>query len=320
MNGFERFNIRYLSPTMISQWDQAPATLILKRVFGVKGTANANMWRGEAVEAGLQLWLHNRDRQDSVANAKALALETFWDRAQGEVTEETEAAAALVEPMVEQAIMTATDFAAPVIASQLRIEHFIDGVDAPFTGNLDFVFEDGAIIELKTTTRCPSELSKCSLNHRWQAGLYAAARNQPVHLLYVTAKKSACFSVQPNDPVLHTLAQSAKALQKALIECQDGKALLESLPLNVDSFYWDEDTFAAYEQALDGKLRPLSGPGTEDLAAQGIITFGKHAGKHIEDVPERYCDWLLNPQLSNGETFDVPVQLQGAIKEMRSAA
>lgn len=320
MNGFERFNIKYLSPTMVSQWDSAPATLILRRVFGVKAKANPNMWRGDAVEAGLQFWLHNKHRQDSLANAKSLATETFWQRAAGEITDEAEEAAALVEPMVEQAVIACSDRSARVMGTQFAVEHFLDGVSAPFTGRMDFLFEDKSIIELKTTTRCPSSIDGISISHRWQAGLYAAARQQTVSLCYVTAKKFAMFEIAPDDPHLLSLRQSARSMQRALERCEDGAGLLRSLPLNVESFYWDDEMREAYAGAIDGHLKAIVGPGTESLASQGYVTFGKHAGKHISELPRSYLDWLMNPKLSDGGTFDVPPELQAAIEEMREAA
>jgi hypothetical protein len=320
MNGFERYNIKYLSPTMISQWDQAPATLVLKRVFGLRGKATANMWRGEAVEAGLQFWFYNRDKPDNVVNAKNLAVETFWDRAAGEVNEETEKAAELVPDMVEQAIIAAGEFKSPIMAAQLRVDHYFDGLDTPFTGNMDFVLEDKSIIELKSTTRCPSSIETCSLSHKWQAATYATARIAPAHLLYVTAKKSAVYTVEPNDKCLITMIQTAKAMDRCLSTHENGVSLLKSLPLNVDSFYWDEEVKDAYDLAVNGNLKALTGPGTESLSKQGYVTFGKHAGKHVSDLPSSYCDWLLNPRLSNGEKFDVPEELQDAIKEMRLVA
>lgn len=320
MNGFERFNIKYLSPTMIAQWDSAPATLVLRRVFGIKGKSNPNMWRGEAVEAGLQFWLHNKERQDSLPNAKALAVDTFWQRAAGEVSEEAEAAVELVEPMVEQAVIACSDRSSRVMGTQFAVDHFLDDVHAPFTGRMDFLFEDKSIIELKTTTRCPSSLESVSTVHRWQAGLYAAARNQPVTLCYVTAKKFAMFDVMPDDPHMVSMRQSALALQRAMEKCEDGGQLLRSLPLNVESFYWDDEMREAYADALDGKLKALVGPGTENLASQGYVTFGKHSGKHISELPASYLDWLMNPKLSDGGTYDVPTELQDAIADMREAA
>ena len=319
-NSFERFNIKYLSPTMISQWDQAPATLILKRVFGLKGKATANMWRGEAVEAAMQFYMANNQHQDAIANAKTLAEATFWDRAAGEVSEETEKAAELLPGMVEQACAAANELKSPLMASQLRVEHYYDNLPIPFTGNMDFVLEDKSIIELKTTTRCPSSIETASLSHRWQAGTYATARQAPVTLLYVTAKKFASYVVEPDDPCLNTMLLTAKAMEQSLSACNDGLALLKSLPLNVDSFYWDEEVMEAYELAIEGKLKALTGPGTESLASQGYVTFGKHAGKHISKLPDSYLNWLMNPRLSNGETFDVPEDLQQAIKDWRLAA
>lgn len=320
MNPFERFNIRSVSPTMISQWDSAPATLILRRVFGVKGKASPNMWRGDAVEAGLQFWLYNNMRENALANAKSLAVDTFWQRAAGEVTEETEKAVSVVPDMVEQAVNACSEKQSPILATQLSVEHFLDDLHVPLFGKMDFIFEDKSIIELKTTTRCPSSIETSSLVHRWQAAFYATARNQPVTLLYVTAKKFSAFTVEPNDPVLNLMRRSAIALQTALSKCDDGMSLLHSLPLNVESFYWDDEMRDAYEAAFEGRLKPLVGPGTESLAAQGYVTFGKHAGKHISELPDTYLNWLLSPKLSDGTTFDVPMDLQDAIINMREAA
>lgn len=320
MNAFERFNIKTLSPTMLAQWDTAPATLILRRVYGHKTKANANMWRGDAVEAGMQFYLCNRNKPDALVNAKKHAEETFWHRAEGEVTEETEAAAELVPGMVGQAADYADTINCRVMASQLAAEGFLDGINAPFWGKMDFVFEDKSIIELKTTTRCPSKIESVSLSHKWQASTYATLRNQPVDLLYVTPKKHAAFRIAPNDPCLVTMRQAAASMEVALSKCESGDMLLRSLPPNADSFYWDEETLEAYQKALNGELRALIGPGTEDLAAQGYVTFGKHAGKHIEELPSKYLDWLLNPRLSDGGSYDVPEQLQDAIRDMREAA
>lgn len=321
MNAFERFNIRSLSPTMIAQWDAAPATLVLRRLYGIKGKANAKMWRGDAVEAGLQFWLHNRTRDDAMANAKTLAVDTFWQRAAGETSEEIDEVVKGVPGMVEQAIIVvSTANPAPVMGTQFGVETFLDDVDVPVYGKIDFLFEDKRIVELKTTTRCPSKLESVSISHRWQAALYAKARGVPVALTYVTEKKAIVFDIQPDDISLITMRRAALSLQKALAKADDGEALLRSLSLNVESFYWDEEVMQAYEDALEGKLKLLVGPGTEDLAAQGYVTFGKHSGKHISELPDSYLSWLLNPKLSDGGMFDVPKELQVAISDLREAA
>lgn len=320
MNAFERFNIKSLSPTMIAQWDACPATLILRRLYGIKGKANAKMWRGDAVEAGLNFWLHNKTRADSMANAKQLAMDTFWQRADGEISEEIEEVAKLVTAMVEQAILALSHKTSPVAAVQLNTETYLDDLDVPVFGKMDFVFEDRSITELKNTTRCPSKIESVSISHKWQAALYAKARGVPVDLTYVTDKKSISFQVMPDDDCLKTMRRTALSLQKALASAVDGASLLRSVPLVVESFYWDEEVMQAYEDALDGKLKLLVGPGTESLAAQGYVTFGKHSGKHISELPASYLDWLMNPKLSEGGHFDVPAELQVAIGDMREAA
>lgn len=318
MNGFERFGIEQLAPTVLAQWDAAPATLILKRVFGVKTEASANMWRGDGVEAGGLFYLHNRGKPDAKANAVKHAVDTFWQRAAGEITEETEAAADQIPGMMERLIEAVAD-TPPLMASQLRVDMHLGDLATPIVGKMDYVFEDGSIDELKTTTRCPSKLENVTISHRWQAACYAEARQKPVRLLYLTPKKHAEFFVEPGDESLITLRQTADAMNTALLAADDGLHLLRSLPLNVASFYWDEAVLEAYDKALSGDLRPLKGPGTKELAAQGYITFGKHAGKHVSEVPDKYRSWLLNPQLSDGGTYDVPEALQSAIRELEAA-
>lgn len=309
MSAFERYNIKYLSPSMIAQWDAAPATLILRRVFGVKTVATPSMARGNAVEAGLMAAL----RGQSAEQARAFACDHFWKQVDGEISDETQQAAAEVPLMLEQAIEAASATSSPLMATQLTIEHFIDDVSAPFFGKMDFVFEDKSIFELKTTTRAPSSIDTISTSHRWQAGLYAAARQQPVQLIYVTTKKHVIHTIEPGDEKQATMRLSALAMQRAFQRAADGNALLDGLPMNVDSFYWDEGMLSSYQDALSGKLKSLAGPGAEELAAQGIITFGKHAGKHISDVPRSYLNWLLAPKLSDGTVFEVPRALQEAI-------
>lgn len=320
MNAFERFNIRSLSPTMIAQWDAAPATLILRRLYGVKGKANAKMWRGDAVEAGLNFWLHNRTREDAMVNAKAHAVDTFWQRAEGETSEEIEEVLKGVPGMVEQSVIAISTMPSNVMGTQFGVEAFLDDVDVPVFGKIDFLFEDKSIVELKTTTRCPSKLESVSISHRWQAALYAKARGVPVSLTYVTDKKWISFEIQPDDISLVTMRRAALSLQKALASTEDGEALLRSLSLNVESFYWDDEVMQAYEDALEGKIKLLVGPGTESLAAQGYVTFGKHSGKHISELPQTYLDWLMKPKLSDGGFYDVPKELQVAIADMREAA
>jgi len=298
ISGFDKYGIGRLSPTMISNWDNAPATLILRRVFGVKGESNANMWRGDAVEAGLADYLRHKD----LRQAQQVADDAFLVRCDGVLDEEAEAARDLVAPMVEQASLMASEGGyGELMASQLQVEGRYDRITVPIAGKLDFAFMDGRNIELKTTTRCPSKI-------------------ESVDLVYITAKKFAVFTVEPGDPILGKMLSTARAMERMLGAHDEGLDLLSSLPLAVDSFYWDDKLIEAYEAAIDGALPPLKGTGTEALLRSGVITFGKHAGKHISDVPPKYLDWLLNPKLSDGGSFDVPEALQDAIREMREVA
>lgn len=316
-SGFARYGIKSISPSLLSQWDNAPATLILKRVFGIKGKSNARMWRGDAVEAGMQVLIQGGTQDEALTKAK----DTFWLRAEGVVDDETEREDGLIPLMLDVARAWLDEAGLPeLLGSQIVVEGFLADVSAPVWGKLDFVFFDGPIIEVKTTERAPSRIETASLSHRWQAAMYAELRGQPVTLLYITPKKSVSFTVEPGDPVLVSAIQTANAMDRLLMAHDEGQDLISSLPLVAGSFYWDDDLIEAYQKAIDGDLLPLAGTGTDALHEKGIITFGKHAGKHISDVPASYCDWLLDPRLSSGDTFDVPPALQGAIRSMREVA
>lgn len=315
--GFEKYGIKSLSPTMISTWDTAPATLILRRVFGVKFESNAKMWRGDAVEGGVRHLLSG----STLRVAQDFAQGVFMDRSQGETDEDIDAEKAKIEPMLEQADeLIRVSKPGPVLASQLSVEGWFDDLSAPFWGKMDFVFENGRIWELKTTDRIPSKIESASLSHRWQAAVYAELRKAPVILTYISAKKYNTFEVLPGDPSLKSLLHTARAMDRMLNSHDEGLDLLASLPLNADSFYWDDAMISAYEEAISGRLPALKGTGTEALNAKGVITFGKHAGRHISDVPQEYLNWLLNPQLSDGSTFEVPEALQDAIRKFNEAA
>lgn len=317
LSGFQTYGIERVSPTMISNWDAAPATLVLRRVFGVKGQANANMWRGDAVEAGLEALARGRD----LSLAQSIADEAFLVRAEGVLDEEADAARLLIPGMVEQcAEFLKEQQYGEILGSQISVEKSFQAIGVPIFGKMDFAFLNGRNIELKTTTRIPAKIENASTSHKWQAAFYADARQQPVDLLYVSAKKFAVFTVEPDSQFLTGLFNTARAMERMLGSHDEGLDLLKSLPTTVDSFYWDDDLVTAYQSALDEKLPPLKGTGTEALLEKGIITFGKHAGRHISDVPDKYLDWLLNPTLSSGETFDVPEQLQNAIRQHREAA
>ncbi len=317
ISGFQTYGIERLSPTMVSNWDAAPATLALRRIFGVKGKANANMWRGDAVEAGMEVILSGGD----LAIAKDVADDAFLVRCEGVLVEETEKAREDIPGMVEQCEALSNDkqFGA-LIGSQISVEKPYNEVGVPIFGKIDFAFFSKQSLELKTTTRIPSKVETASTSHKWQAAFYADARQEPVTLGYVSAKKFQTFEFHPGDSLLKGLLNTAQTMERMMSAHGEGLDLLKSLPTTVDSFYWDDDLVEAYQNAIDGNLPPLKGTGTEELLAKGIITFGKYAGRHISEVPDTYLIWLLVPELSNGDTFDVPEQLQDAIRNYRGNA
>jgi len=153
MNGFERFGIQRLSPSALNLWNANPGLYALRYLGKFFDDAGPAAWRGSAVEKGLNSWMIRKEAD----TALAVALAAFEEDAQGLADPETEAEHALIAPMLEVAIAHCVNLPSPYFGAQTRVEHNVAGLSIPIVGYIDFVFEDGSIVDLKTTKRCPSE-------------------------------------------------------------------------------------------------------------------------------------------------------------------
>jgi hypothetical protein len=234
MNGFERFDIRRLSPSSLNLWKEAPGLWTLRYLGKFFDDAGPAAWRGNAVEKGLNSWLMRKEAD----TALAVALAEFEENAQGLADKETETEHSLIAPMLELAIKEAERFP-PYFGAQTRVEYNISGLAVPVIGFIDFVFEDGSILDLKTTKRCPSEPKP---DHVRQVALYMAGRNCAGSLLYVTDKRAAHYPISEGqkEVAIASLTRDALALQRFLDAMPDAQTAIGALPMNDTDFRWSE--------------------------------------------------------------------------------
>lgn len=231
MNPFEKHEIKHLSASSLALYRNCPALWVGKYLYGWRDDVGPRAWLGSAVEAGLDLALYGRD------GALETARERFDLDAQGEVTDEIEKALADLPGMLEQAILATKDFGQPV-ARQSRIEHWLDGIEVPIIGYVDYLYEDW-LFDLKTTARLPSEPRP---DHACQVGIYNAATGRKARLVYVTPKKHAVYDVPDLTDAMWTVAKSAHAVRKLLAMTVDKEQAAGVFVPDFSSFYWSDST------------------------------------------------------------------------------
>lgn len=234
---FARHNIKRLSPSSLNLWQGEPALWVLKYLMGARDEAGPAAKRGHAVEAGLDRWLMG-DR-DFFACHRA-ALDNFALNTGGQADDEHEEERDVIGPMLEQATAAMKD-APRLTARQVAIETYLDGIDVPVIGYCDYVLEDGAIVDLKTTHRMPSSPKQ---DHVRQVAIYQKARQAPVSLLYVTPKKFARLNIAQEacDEAIADMTRVARSLQSVLAAAQTAEEATRFVAPDFSKFYWNADT------------------------------------------------------------------------------
>jgi len=237
MTAFKRHGIEYLSPSSLNLWNENPRLWAVKYLYKVRDETGPAAARGLAVEAGFSQLLHGKD----FATALAIAMASYDQNQQGVIEKER----GLIESMLNQcAAHIVEGGASRPDASQLKVEHWFEGVSIPVLGYLDFSFSDFDL-DLKTTARLPSEPRP---SHVRQVSLYRAARNKPGSILYVTDKKRALYEISDTqrDDALADLQGAALSLQRYLEFMPTAEDAVRCLPSNIDHYTW----FDAAKQKL----------------------------------------------------------------------
>lgn len=246
MSAFRKFGITHLSPSSVNCWRDTPGIWCLRYLLRVKDEGGAPVWRGNAVERGVEMIL----RGATLAEAQAMASETFEAVAFGEISDAIDAERKLIPGMVAKARdwhadMLGAKSIEPLAATQLRVETYLDGVPVPFIGYVDFTFMEGADVDCKSTKACPS---KPRPDHVRQVALYWRARERPAALLYVTDKRFAYFTPSEEElaAAIDDLTASAKSLERFLSAMPDAETAVRCLPMPVDHYAFGP----AYKEAL----------------------------------------------------------------------
>jgi hypothetical protein len=130
------------------------------------------------------------------------------------------------------------------------VKHWVDGLDVPIVGYLDWQFVGGGILDLKTTRAIPS---KPRSDHAAQVGFYCKARDcASGSLLYVSTKKGALYELTPDDleAGYRSLIVAAKAVKMLLTNAPTKQDALRTFAPDFDSFYWSDATRKMALEAL----------------------------------------------------------------------
>jgi hypothetical protein len=232
---FERHGVRYLSPSSLNLFQNEPALWTLRYLFGLKDDSGPAAKRGSAVEAGMDVILY----EGTVEEAHKVALDNFALNTGGLADAEHEKERALIPGMLTMAIEASSKFPKWPNSRQLRVEHRFEGIEVPVIGYVDYLWQDWGL-DLKTTQRMPNSPKA---DHVRQIALYAAAKQRPFKLLYVTDKRHSLFSVEPEDldVMLADMRRIALSLRKILAKSDCREEVTEFFNPNWDSFYWSDE-------------------------------------------------------------------------------
>ena len=243
MSGFTDHGITHSSASSINKWIEASDAWVSHYLYNNRGSSSSAMWRGIFTEQAVADTITEKSNiDDSIAKAVSdFDTKVMFDD-DGSAAKEREN----IEPMTRLAAEALEPFGKPVFpddGSQHKVSMKAtgDGWELDFIGYLDFKFpEHGLIVDLKTTMRMPSVMSK---PHQRQRAFYQkSSGNTVVKFLYVTPKRRA-FKEDGDVGELMAEIKTPLTRQEAFLRLGDKELLKRIVPVNPDSFYWrgDED-------------------------------------------------------------------------------
>ena len=244
------FGISRLSPSSLNSWAGSPSLWCLKYLFGWQDHAGPAAARGTAVEHGCKLYLTNPKTDIDAIHQDVV--KAYEGPLHGEFGESVDSELALLKPMLLTAIRGLNERGVKnLVGSQVRVSAYLPGIDeVEVVGYMDFVVNDGLILELKTTKRIPNVPRN---NHLTQASFYRYARNMDtLNLLYVSDRRVVFYDL--DDMVvkreINLLANHAKSLIKCLESFSTAKDMLGSLPPS--GMFFSNDALFFRKRLLNG--------------------------------------------------------------------
>lgn len=243
MNGFEMHKIAHSSASAINKWADAPCAWVATYLYGRKSPFSAAAAAGVYAEDAVNdVLLHGMTEQDAVDKAIAKWNSRFPLSLDAKLTDRRD----VIPLMVANALQELKQYGEPERADGDK-QHKIgiacngNGWKLPVIGYLDFYYpQHGLVVDLKTTMRMPSEMSA---SHGRQQAIYSAAMgNQSVKFLYVTPKKAAWLWEDDAMPRLQEIKALLNRQERFLRVSPDRDVLRDIVPVNMESFYWLDDT------------------------------------------------------------------------------
>lgn len=253
-NGFESHDIKHMSPSSINEWRDSPDTFLAKKLKGARFPSNFAMEQGKAVELGTDMGVYS---DTPIAECIKQALQ-YYKKAISMMSgapENYEKVKPIIEKMVTNAIEQIRTIGKPKQPTLGEKQHkfelpfrFAEGElgKIPCMGYLDYWFPDQSIIvDLKTTSKAPSSWS---ISHATQASIYKKAMEiktkRPVKVLFLyvlTRQKDPYVWLELEDPTeyIDLAKQTVRRLEAFLSLNSDSDKLLEAVPHNPTSFYWN---------------------------------------------------------------------------------
>ena len=240
MSGFTDHGIQHGSISNLNKWIEAPDAWVSHYLFGNRGSGSPAMWRGIFTEEAVSDTITETLKIDDAIEKACRAFDTKHDFDDGSADRERNN----IEPMTRLAVEALEPYGKPDFPGDGE-QHKVsmtatgDGWKLNFIGFTDFNFPDhGLIVDLKTTGRMPSVMSK---GHQRQRAFYSqASGNAAVKFLYVTPKKVAMLE---DGDVAELMAEIKLHLtrQEAFLRLGNKKLLRDIVPVNPDTFYWRGD-------------------------------------------------------------------------------
>lgn len=241
MQGFINHNIKHTSASSINMWAEDPAAWVAKYLLAAKFTfspaARAGVLAEDAVVAVLAKGMSEED-------AVKYAVETFNKAHVFDRSEKTISRGEAIPGMVANALAELKQYGEPEFdekgkQKKIEINCRVDDWSIPVIGYLDLDYpKHGLTVDLKTTMRMPSEMSK---SHMRQHGIYKSYKggNNTVKFLYVTPKKASWLEPVDTSKTLQEI-KSILRRQNNFLLAGNADTLKNIVPV-VDSYYWVDD-------------------------------------------------------------------------------
>jgi hypothetical protein len=234
---FQRHGIEHLSVSAINVFAAQPALFVMERLMKRRGPVGAAAHRGTAAESGIVMGL--LDPIAKIEDCQDHAVKEF-DRLtalSGDPKRDKEREA--VPKIVQQGIEELRPYGVPT-GVQVRIERTLPGLDIPWLGFADLVWDAHAItFDIKTSLKLSSDITA---THARQVALYTFGTNNEARVGYFTPAKRGVYRLSDAEQRIGELVNLARRLERFLSVSDDPAVLAGMVVPDVDSFWYSDAT------------------------------------------------------------------------------